>query len=319
MAEPIIVVGHKNPDNDSISAAVGYAYLKNELARRDAGDGEPEAYEPVRLGPLPPESSWVLESVGIEEPRLVENVFTKSDAPKQRVVLVDHNEVRQAVDGIEDAEVVEIIDHHRIGGMTTASPIMFLNLPLGSTASIVTLEFERNDVEMPTSIAKVLLSAILTDTVILKSPTATATDRALVEKLSAQMGVDPTEFGLAVFKQRGGEGTMPIKEFVCADSKEFQTGEATVLIAQHETVDLAAALEREDEAREFMRNLREQHGYQFVLLMVTDIIAEGSQFLCEGDCELVNRVFDIECIPGGVWMPGVLSRKKQVAAKILGA
>ena len=319
MAEPIIVVGHKNPDNDSISAAVGYAYLKNELARRDTGDGEPEVYEPVRLGPLPPESSWVLESVGIEEPRLVENVFTKSDAPKQRVVLVDHNEVRQAVDGIEDAEVVEIIDHHRIGGMTTASPIMFLNLPLGSTASIVTLEFERNGVEMPTSIAKVLLSAILTDTVILKSPTATATDRVLVEKLSAQVGVDPTEFGLAVFKQRGGESTMPIKEFVCADSKEFQAGEATVLIAQHETVDLAAALEREDEARELMRSLREQHGYQFVLLMVTDIIAEGSQFLCEGDCELVNRVFGIECAPGGVWMQGVLSRKKQVAAKILGA
>ncbi len=319
MAESIIVVGHKNPDNDSISAAVGYAYLKNELARRDAGDGEPEVYEPVRLGPLPPESSWVLESVGIEEPRLVKNVFTDSDAPKQRVVLVDHNEVRQAVDGIEDAEVVEIIDHHRIGGMTTASPIMFLNLPLGSTASIVTLEFERNGVEMPASIAKVLLSAILTDTVILKSPTATATDRVLVEKLSAQVGVDPTEFGLAVFKQRGGEGTMPIKEFVCADSKEFQAGEATVLIAQHETVDLAAALEREDEARELMRNLREQHGYQFVLLMVTDIIAEGSQFLCEGDCELVNRIFGIECVPGGVWMPGVLSRKKQVAAKILGA
>ncbi|MEG0303639.1 MAG: manganese-dependent inorganic pyrophosphatase [Gordonibacter sp.] len=319
MAEPIIVVGHKNPDNDSISAAVGYAYLKNELARRAAEEGEAEAYEPVRLGPLPPESSWVLGSVGIEEPRLIENVRTDDDALKQRVVLVDHNEVRQAADGIEEAEIVEIVDHHRIGGMVTASPIMFLNLPLGSTASIVVQEFERNGVELPDSIAKVLLSAILTDTVILKSPTATAIDRAIVEKLSAQVGVDPTEFGLAVFKQRGGEGSMPIKEFVCADSKEFQAGDATVLIAQHETVDLAGAMEREDEARELMRGLCEEHGYRFVLLMVTDIIAEGSQFICEGDCELVNRVFGIECAPGGVWMPGILSRKKQVAAKILGA
>lgn len=319
MGQPIIIVGHKNPDNDSISAAVGYAYLKNHLARRDAGEGEPEVFEPVRLGPMPAESSWVLERVGIKEPRLIDNVRTAGDAPKQRIILVDHNDVRQAVDGLDEAEIVEIIDHHRIGDVTTANPIMFLNLPLGSTASIVTLEFERRGVEIPASIAQVLLSAVLTDTVILKSPTATATDRAIVERLAAKVGVDPTEFGLTVFKQRGGEGSIPIEKFVCADSKEFQAGSGTVLIAQHETVDLAAAMEREDEARALMRTLRDERGYQFVVLMVTDIIAEGTQLICEGDCALVERVFDISCAPGGAWMPGVLSRKKQVAAKILSA
>ena len=428
MSAPIIVVGHKNPDNDAISAAVGYAYLKNELARRSQDPEEASrVYRPVRLGPLPPETAWILERNGIPAPDIIANVYarvsdvmtpdpisighdatlleagrllrqhnvralvvtnddgtyrglittrmiaeryitatdaleeggsnemavasdliaslgqrveditetdvlvlskdgllkeavedlmasalreavvlddegraigivTRSDVtvrPKRKVVLVDHNEIRQAVNGIEEAEVVEIVDHHRIADVMTANPIKFLNLPVGSTATIVAMEFRRHDVELPPAIASVLLSAIMTDTVILKSPTATYVDREQVEYLAKLVG---------------------------ADSKEFQIGDSTVLIAQHETVDLPAVMKREDEIRAHMRRLREDHGYEFVLLLVTDIVAEGSQFLCEGNRRIVNRVFGIECTgEGGTWMPGVLSRKKQVAARILGA
>ena len=182
------------------------------------------------------------------------------------------------------------------------------------------MEFRRHDVELPPAIASVLLSAIMTDTVILKSPTATYVDREQVEYLAKIAGVDPIEFGLSVFKCRGGEDDMPVSKLVGADSKEFQIGDSTVLIAQHETVDLPAVMKREDEIRAHMRRLREDHGYEFVLLLVTDIVAEGSQFLCEGNRRIVNRVFGIECTgEGGTWMPGVLSRKKQVAARILGA
>lgn len=455
MSAPIIVVGHKNPDNDSICAAVGYAYLKNELARREAGDGEPDqVYLPARLGPLPPESAWILEKSGISAPEIVghlharvsdvmtanpisishdatlleagrllrqhnvralvvtnddgtyrglittrmiaERYITATDAlqdgsanemavagdliaslgqkvnditetdvlvldkdgllkeaiedlmasalreavvlnddevaigivtrsdvavrPKRKVVLVDHNETRQAANGIEEAEVVEIVDHHRIADVMTANPIKFLNLPVGSTATIVSMEFQRHGVEIPPAIASVLLSAIMTDTVILKSPTATYVDREQVAYLADIAGVDAMEFGLAVFKCRGGEDSMPVERLVGADAKEFQLGDATVLIAQRETVDLPAVMKREQEIREHMRRLREDHGYEFVLLLVTDIVAEGSQFLCEGNRRIVNRVFGIECKgEGGTWMPGVLSRKKQVAAKILGA
>ncbi|MBC2889507.1 putative manganese-dependent inorganic diphosphatase [Gordonibacter massiliensis (ex Traore et al. 2017)] len=454
-AAPIIVVGHKNPDNDSICAAVGYAYLKNELARRAANGKEPyPRYLPARLGPLPPESAWVLERNGVPVPEVVSHVHarvsdvmtpdpisighdatlleagrllrqhnvralvvtnddgtyrglittrmiaeryvaatdaledgganemavagnliaslgqkvsdiietdvleldkngllkeavedlmasalreavvldehrvaigivTRSDVavrPRRKVVLVDHNETRQAANGIEEADVVEIVDHHRIADVSTANPILFLNLPVGSTATIVATEFERHDVEMPPAIAAVLLSAIMTDTVILKSPTATDMDREQVERLAALAGVDATEFGLAVFKCRGGEDSMPVDKLVGADSKEFLLGDTTVLIAQHETVDLPAVMKREGEIREHMRRLRDDHHYDFVLLMVTDILAEGSQFLCEGNLRIVNRVFNIDCSgEGGTWMPGVLSRKKQVAAKILGA
>ena len=148
----------------------------------------------------------------------------------------------------------------------TANPIKFLNLPVGSTATIVAMEFRRHDVELPPAIASVLLSAIMTDTVILKSPTATYVDREQVEYLAKIAGVDPIEFGLSVFKCRGGEDDMPVSKLVGADSKEFQIGDSTVLIAQHETVDLPAVMKREDEIRAHMRRLREDHGYEFVLV-----------------------------------------------------
>lgn len=450
----IIIVGHKNPDNDSICAAVGYAYLKNELARIEAAGGEPDTvYVPARLGPLPPESAWVLESNGLPAPQVVSNLYarvsdvmtpnpisirhdatlleagrmlrhyniralvvtnedgtyrglittrmiaeryvsatdvleqgasqmavasdliasldqkvddiietdvlqldkdgllreaiedlmaselreavvlgedgraigivTRSDVavhPKRKVVLVDHNELRQAANGIEEADVVEIIDHHRIADVSTANPIKFVNLPVGSSATIVALEFERHGIEIPKGIAAALLSAVMTDTVILKSPTATWTDQRVVNHLAEIIGQDPTEFGLAVFKCRGGDADMPIDKLVGADAKEFSIGDEVVLIAQHETVDLESVMSREAEIRAEMNRLRENHGYDFVLFMATDILAEGSQFICEGNRRTLNRAFGITCTgEGGTWMPGILSRKKQVAARILGA
>ncbi len=450
MESSVIVVGHKNPDNDSISSAVAYAYFKNALAKRD---GIETTYKPYRLGPLPPETQWVLSKNDIEIPEQLDHIrlrvkdvmtpepfslnknatmleagrllrkhnvrslvvtddagkclglistraiaeryisatdklddanavspmavasslidsltqkveelmatnvlildeedlvkeaaidlieselregvvldsaghaigiVTRSDVattPKRKAILVDHNETRQAVSGIEDADVLEIVDHHRIADVSTANPIRFLNLPWGSTATIITYEFRREGIEIPRSIAEVLLSAIMTDTVILKSPTTTDIDKDEVAYLCSILEVDPVEFGLSVFRARGGEEDMPIEELVEADSKEFQVGDSVVLIAQHETVDLASALARETEIREHIRALIKAKGYDFVLLLVTDILAEGSQFILEGNPRVVNHAFGIECNPeGGNWMPGILSRKKQVAAKIL--
>jgi len=454
MAAPILVIGHKNPDNDAICAAVGYAYLKNQLAAREAREGEPvPVFLPARLGPMPPETAHVLEDNGIDVPRVIHNLYarvsdvmtenpicightatlleagrllrsrnvralivtdddgrymglvttrmiaeryisstdvlesgasqmavasdliasldqrveeiletdvlqldkddrldeavedlmatplreavvldadgfpigivTRSDVtvhPHRKVILVDHNEKRQAANGIEQAEVLEIIDHHRIADVMTANPIQFINLPVGSSATIVALEFERHGVEVPPAIARVLLSAIMTDTVILKSPTATAIDEVQAQRLAKIGGVEVVPFGMDVFQCRGGDDDMPIADLVGADAKEFAIGDVTVLIAQHETVDLAGVMRREQEIRSYMRELLEAHGYEFVLLMVTDIIAEGSQLVCEGNRRIVNRAFGIECTgQGGTWMPGVLSRKKQVAARILEA
>ena len=267
-------------------------------------------------------ASELREAVVLDDDGFAIGIVTRTDVavrPKRKVILVDHNETRQAAGGIEEAEIIEIVDHHRIGDVTTSNPIKFMNMPVGSTATIVTMEYRRLGVEVPPSIAEVLLSAIMTDTVILKSPTATDYDREQVAYLSDIAGVDPIEFGLSVFKCRGGEGNIPVDKLVGADSKEFQLGDSVVLIAQHETVDLPAVMDREQEIRDYMRSTLEAHGYEFVLLLVTDIMAEGSQFICEGNRRIVNRTFGINCTgEGGTWMPGILSRKKQVAAKILG-
>lgn len=308
MAAPILVFGHKNPDNDAISAAVGYAYLKNELAKRAGSDA---VYEACRLGGLPPETEWILGENGIEAPRLIESL-----SEGQQVILVDHNEALQSADGLDAAEIVEIVDHHRIGGLVTVNPIRFLNIPWGSCATIITTQFREFGIDIPKGIAAVLLSAIMTDTVILKSPTATDVDREQVKYLSNIIGEDPTEYGQRVFRTRKGDADMPVDKLVTADSKEFAVADGTVLIAQHETVNLDGVLEREDEIRAFLRELQQKNDYLFVLLLVTDIIAEGSQFLVEGDHKVVDRVFGIDSSKG-VWMPGILSRKKQVAAKLL--
>ena len=240
-------------------------------------------------------------------------------APKRRVILVDHNETRQAVNGIEEAEIMEILDHHRIGDVTTSNPIEFVNMPVGSSATIVALEYQRLNVDVPPAIARMLLSAIMTDTVILKSPTATDYDREQVERLAAVAGVDPIEFGLSVFKCRGREDGMPVEKLVGADSKEFQLGDSVVLIAQHETVDLprrhgtragdsrAHALHLEGPRLRVRTASRHRHH------------GRGKPVHLRGQPShrqpcVRHRVHG----EGGTWMPGVLSRKKQVAAKILG-
>ena len=309
----IIVVGHKNPDNDAISAAVGYTYLKNELARRA---GEEAAYEPVRLGPLPPETEWIMGERSIEQPRLIESVVEGD-----KVILVDHNEALQSVDGLDVAELVEIVDHHRLGGLTTAQPIRVNVKPVGSTAAIVAREFEIEGVELPESIAALLLGAMLTDTVIMKSPTTTDFDREIIARTAKLLGVDPVEYGLEIFKCRSNPAELPVDDIIGADAKEFELKSGNkVFIAQFETVDLKAVLGREAEIREAMRALVADKGYQFMLFLATDILAEGSQFIAEGDTQFVSDVFGVNLNDGeSAWMPGVLSRKKQVAAPILAA
>ena len=161
---------------------------------------------------------------------------------------------------------------------------------------------------------------MLTDTVIMKSPTTTDFDRDIIARTAAAVGVDPVEYGMSIFKCRSNPAELPVDKLVNADAKEFELSNGNkVYIGQYETVDLQAVLGREAEIREAIKGLVADKGYQFVLFFATDILAEGSQFICEGDTDFVNRAFDIDCTGKSVWMPGVLSRKKQVAAPIMAA
>jgi len=238
---------------------------------------------------------------------------------RRRVVLVDHNEASQSAEGVEDASVVEIVDHHRVGDIQTTGPILFLNLPVGATATIVARRYEDLGVEVPRAIAGVLLAAVLTDTVLLKSPTTTDVDRTMVERLSAVVGEDPMVFGMEVFKAKSAGQAFDASRVVSADLKEYRAGDLRCAIGQYETVDLDGLMEHIDEIGEAMEATRQRNGYDVVVLMLTDIVKEGSAITASGSTRVVERALDISLAEGPAWMPGVLSRKKQVAARLVEA
>ena len=306
----ILVFGHKNPDNDAIMSAVMFAQLKNQL-----NDGN--TYEARRLGPLPKETQLVLEKWGVPEPALLEKIDEPTEGEaKQQVILTDHNESKQSVDGREYADIIGLVDHHRVGDIETAQPPFFVVLPWGSSCTVISYLFEAYGQKPTDAQAACLLAAMMTDTVMLKSPTTTDVDRTYAAKWGEQLGVDPVEYGKQVFKSRGAGDFTP-EQMVGRDIKCFNVAGKDLYIGQYETVDGAAALKELPEIRQAMTAYREEHNGAGLVLLVTDILEEGSTVLFDGDTEIAQKGLGIEDKPEGVWMPGVLSRKKQVAAPIL--
>ena len=267
-------------------------------------------------------SSTNREAVVVSDTGALEGILTRTNVARgarRRVILVDHNENSQSAVGIEGADVVEIVDHHRVGDVQTTGPILFLNLPVGSTATIVALRYEELGVEIPSAIAGVLLAAILTDTVLLKSPTTTDDDREIAARLAERVDVDPLEFGMELFRMRTAGEEFSAKRAVEADLKEYRVGAISAAIGQVETVELSRVMDHTDELRAVMESLRAAKGYDLVVLMVTDVIAEGSEIIAVGKTRLVERGLNVTLHEGSVWMDGVLSRKKQVAAQLVRA
>ena len=306
----IYVFGHKNPDNDAIMAPIVLAQLMNAV--------DPDNnYVAKRLGPLPAETIKVLADAGMEEPELLDSIpAVGEDGEPQKVFLVDHNEEAQSVDGLYNGEIVGVVDHHRIGDLHTANPVEVLILPWGSSSSIVYYLFHAYGVDPTRGQLKCLLSAMMTDMVMLKSPTTTDFDRGFVTQISEILGIDPIEYGMELFLAR--PAATPA-EMVSTDIKEFDVGGKRIFIGQHECVSKDAALEQLDGIRAAMEDYMKAHGADGLVLCITDIMEEGSQVLMCGDTAAAEYGLGIANEPGGVWMPGVLSRKKQVAAPILAA
>ena len=305
----IYVVGHKNPDNDAVMSAVILSQLANAIDH----DNE---YVACRQGDLPGETAKLLADNGFAEPELL-TCIEEAD-PKVKVILTDHNESTQSLDGIENAEIVGIVDHHRIADIQTAQPAMFICMPWGSTCTILARLFEVTSTPMSREQATCLLAAMMTDTVMLKSPTATAVDREIAAKLGSMIGRDPVQFGAEVFRSRGADGFTP-EQMVSKDIKRFDIAGKPVFIGQYETVNKEPVLEQSAQILEAMEAYKAEKGAATVVLCITDIIEEGSQVFIVGEPEVAERGLGIEAKPEGVWMPGVLSRKKQVAAPIIAA
>lgn len=309
----VLVFGHQNPDNDAIMSTVVLSQLLNQL------EYQGNTYTACCLGPLPAESAKLLEDAGVPAPTLIDAIEPSAEgAEPQLVILTDHNEPGQSVAGLENATIFGVVDHHRFGDFTTAAPLHIVALPWGSSCSIVAKLFEVMGVEPTDTQAKLLLSAMMTDTLMLKSPTATAVDAAIAAKLGEQLGVDPVKFGMEVFLTRPS-GSFTAEQMVGNDIKMFEVAGTKLLIGQYETVDKSRALGMIPEIREAMRAYQAEKAADGIVLCITDIMEEGSQVLLEGDTATAQKGLQIEDVAEGVWMPGVLSRKKQVAAPILAA
>jgi manganese-dependent inorganic pyrophosphatase len=249
---------------------------------------------------------------------LVTNEDLVSPQPR-RVVLVDHAEQAQSVPGVEEAEIVEILDHHHIGSIETRVPVRATFDPVGSTATLVIERFRQNGMEPSRPTAVMLLGAILSDTIILNSPTTTERDHAVIEYLERVLALNAEEFGREMFEETSDTSDVPAEKLVGSDVKEYSvSGGHTVAIAQVETVG-PGLLERRDELLEALRAAQERKDYSVYALMVTDILGKGSKLLVSGNSGPLEKAFGEEAEDGVIDLPGVMSRKKQVAPKILAA
>jgi manganese-dependent inorganic pyrophosphatase len=206
-----------------------------------------------------------------------------------------------------------------VGDVQTAGPILFLNLPVGSTATIVAERYRELGVEPPEAMAGILLSAVLTDTVLLKSPTTTDTDREVAVRLAERLGVDAIEFGLEMFRARAEGTAFSASDAVSRDIKEYRIGDLAMVVAQVETVDTAEYLERSAELLAALEAFRAVRGLDLAMLLVTDVVREGSEVFAAGKTRIAERALGIDLSSGSAWMDGVLSRKKQIAARLVEA
>lgn len=293
------VVGHKIPDSDSICGALAIAYLKNQI-------GEPAI--PTRLGDVSPETQFILDKFGFEAPEL------KMSYAGENVYIVDHTEKTQAPDDIDEATVVGVVDHHKLGDLTTSTPLECWIRPVGCSNTIVKMMYDFYDVEIPKAYAGIMMCAILSDTVIFKSPTCTTADIKCVEALAEIAGIeDYKALGMEMFKVKSAVQGTPVRDLVMRDFKDFDMHGNLVGIGQLEVIDLSVFDTIKADLAADIIKLKEEGNRHSVMLLLTDIMKEGSLMLIASDDEtLITSDYGVTAENSEVWLDGVLSRKKQV-------
>ncbi|MCK5416202.1 manganese-dependent inorganic pyrophosphatase [Candidatus Parcubacteria bacterium] len=299
----IYIIGHKSPDLDSVVAAITYSDYKNKTENTDK-------YVPVITEDINQETKYLLKNLDIAKPEILSNVENKE------LILVDHNEGTQSVEGVEKAKVIEVLDHHKIV-FSNNEPIEFTVKPWGATCTIIADLYLKNNIEFDKTLATLMLGAILVDTVITKSPTCTQKDIEIIEKLSVVAEIkDWKEFGMEIFKVRSSVSELSDLEVIKSDFKNFELKAGKFGVGQVETVDLSDFKNREDSILIELEKLRNEGGYHSVVLFLTDIINEGSQFLVSTtDVEKIEKALNKKLINNRVYINGLISRKKQVAPK----
>lgn len=291
-------MGHMNPDTDSIISALAVADLNNKrgISAKAGAQGEPT-----------PETKFVLEKFGLTAPEVVTDVAGK------KMYLVDYSDLAQAPKGIGEAEILGIVDHHKLGDVTTSNPLEIWTWPVGCSCTVIKSMYDFYGVEIPKNIAGGLLCAILSDTVMFKSPTCTDADKKAVEALAKIAGVnDVMALGMEMFKVKSAVDGASMKDLVFRDYKDFDMNGKKVGIGQLEVVDLSILDPVKDGLYEEITRVKGE-GRHSVFLLLTDIMKEGSEMLIvSDDPAVVEKAFGKKPEGKSVWLDGVMSRKKQV-------
>lgn len=296
--EKLLIIGHKNPDTDSICSSIVLA----EIQRKMTG----EEVEAVRLGKINQETEYALNYFGVEPQRIIEKV-----EEGQPVILVDHNEFNQSVEGIEKAKIMGVMDHHKIANFQTSEPLFYMAQPVGCTATIIYDICVMNNVEISKQMAGLLLSAIISDTLLLKSPTCTVKDIEVANQLEKIAEVDKNVYGLEMLKAGTKLDGYTEEELLNIDSKKFEKDNIKYMIAQVNTVSIEDVLKRQDKIEEAMKKEIEQHSLDLCLLAITDIVNSNSEAIVIGERkDIIEKTYKIE--NNRTFMQGVVSRKKQI-------
>ncbi|WEB80656.1 manganese-dependent inorganic pyrophosphatase [Vagococcus lutrae] len=300
----ILIFGHKNPDTDTITSAISMSYLQNQLGLKT---------EAVALGAPNEETQFALDYFKVAAPRIIERA---SDETKQ-VMLVDHNEAQQSVDDIKDVEVLAVVDHHRIANFETANPLYYRAEPVGCTATILYKMYQENDIAIPKEIAGLMLSAIVSDTLLFKSPTCTHQDEKVAKLLAEIADVNLEEYGLEMLKAGTNLATKTDEEILDLDAKSFTMNGKIVRIGQVNTVDVAEVLARQASLEALMTEKNAKDGFDLFVLVITNILDSDSVVLAIGEeIAAVEKAFDVTLENHTALLPGVVSRKKQVVPQL---
>ncbi|MFW6326199.1 MAG: manganese-dependent inorganic pyrophosphatase, partial [Desulfovermiculus sp.] len=287
----VYVVGHKSPDTDSVCAAIALADLKSKMGVE---------CKPAVQGELSPESKFVLDKFGCDAPELLK------DATDKQIMLVDHSDLSQSLDNLNKGELMGIVDHHKVGDVTTPNPIEVWTWPVGCTCTVLKNMYDFYGVEIPKNIAGIMTCAILSDTVIFKSATCTDADKKAAEALAQKAGLDDLqELGIEMFKVKSAiEGT-PVRELVMRDFKDFDMSGNKVGIGQLEVVDLSLLDGVKGDLAKDIASLKGEGNYHSVFLLLTDIMKEGSELLLvSDDPSKVEKAFGVAPSGDKAWLDG---------------
>lgn len=306
----VYVTGHKSPDTDSIAAAISYSYLKRQLGMDAVA---------ARAGEPNKETKFALDYFKVEAPVLLTNVARKSESDeKTKIILVDHNESKQCVDGIKDADVLELIDHHRLGDFETESPIFILIRPVGCVNTVIYGLYKQNGVKPSREVAGMMLSAIISDTVLFRSPTCTEEDKKAVKELAEIAGVDYEKYGMDMLKAGADISDYPAEKLAHNDTKEFEAGGKIFSCGQISVMDVDPINAKKADIMKALEATKAEKNYEASYLMVTNILTEDTfLWFTKGAEEAAEKAFGKKAEDGMVYLPKVMSRKKQVAPFLL--